>query len=141
MALYPCVLGRLRNGDFFAVKWRTSCRVCLLLWDANVPWYLVAITCASKKIHVSCVAGVIVHIRGISVCLAITECRFFSCLELRYFVFGFIRCFGMRGCFFKTQQLISQNAAPATSVCLAHCVAVSKSVLYITYVWPSKGPS
>jgi len=53
MALYPCVLGRLRNGDFSRCKWRTSCRVCLLLWDANVPWYLVAITCASKQI--SCV--------------------------------------------------------------------------------------
>ena len=51
---------------------------------------------SQNNFHVFCVAGVIVHIY-----LVLGDHRmsiFSSCRELRYFVFGFVRCFGMRGC-------------------------------------------
>jgi len=70
------------------------------------------------ELHVGCVCcfgmqtyhGVIVHIY-----LVLGDHRmsiFSSCRELRYFVFGFVRCFGMRGC-------LPRRDSPYIFVCLA----------------------
>ena len=147
MALYPCVLGRLRNGDFSRCKWRTSCRVCLLLWDANVPWYLVAITCASKQISCAlcrrrdtcspytwyiCVLGdhrmSIFFLPGVAVLrFRVYSLLWHACVLLKH-----------SSLFRSTSHLqnlssVQQVVCVSCPLCLCICIYSCKSVLYITY--------